>query len=79
MGLVKQDTIKQFVYPSAQAMLDSLAVWHREYNFIRKHRKLGRLTLWQAVCDWYQRQPDIFSGRLPNCSGGVHNLMKLDS
>ena len=34
--------------------------WFVHYNFHRRHRRIGRITPYQAVCHWHDKQPDLF-------------------
>jgi transposase InsO family protein len=69
-GLIKQNTTKQHRYQTASlpepatderrsASLD-LHRWFVQYNFYRRHRRIGRITPYQAVCRWYDKQPELF-------------------
>ena len=59
-GLIKEGTTKQERYASAPAMIRSLNDWNVRYNFYRKHRRIGKITPYQAVCNWFEKQPDLF-------------------
>lgn len=59
-GLIKQGTTKQHTYQSAEQMKDDLHHWFVHYNFFRRHRRIGRITPYEAVCRWYDKQPDLF-------------------
>lgn len=59
-GLIKQGTTKQHIYQNAQQMKDDLHQWFVFYNFFRKHRRIGRITPYQAVLQWHQKQPQLF-------------------
>lgn len=59
-GLIKQGTTKQHTYQSVQEMKRDLHLWFVHYNFLRKHRRIGRITPYQAVCQWHQKQPELF-------------------
>lgn len=59
-GLIKQGTTKVHTYQTVAQMKDDLQQWFVFYNFHRKHRRIGRLTPYEAVCRWYDRQPDLF-------------------
>jgi transposase InsO family protein len=59
-GLIKENTTKQHRYQNPQQMKDDLRCWFIHYNFYRRHRRLGRITPYQAVCRWYQKQPQLF-------------------
>lgn len=59
-GLIKQGTTKAHTYHNAQEMKDDLQSWFVIYNFHRKHRRIGRITPYQAACNWHTKQPEIF-------------------
>jgi transposase InsO family protein len=59
-GLVKEGTTKKEVYTSPVQMIQSLLDWNSFYNFHRKHRRIGKITPYQAVCNWFEKQPDLF-------------------
>ena len=59
-GLIKQGTTKQTTYQNAQQMKDDLQRWFVCYNFFRKNRRIGRITPYQAVCQWNNKQPELF-------------------
>ena len=59
-GLIKQGTTKQHTYLNAQQMKDDLQRWFVFYNFFRKNRRIGEITPDQAVCNWHQKQPELF-------------------
>lgn len=59
-GLVKQGTTKQHTYQNAQQMKEDLHLWFVHYNFHRRHRRIGRITPYEAVCHWHQKQPELF-------------------
>ena len=59
-GLIKQGTTKAHTYQNVEDMKYDLHVWFVYYNFFRKHRRIGRITPYEAVCLWYQKQPELF-------------------
>lgn len=59
-GLIKQGTTKVHTYQTVAQMKDDLQQWFVFYNFHRKHRRIGRVTPYEAVCHWHQKQPDLF-------------------
>ena len=59
-GLIKENTTKQHRYQNPQQMKDDLHRWFIQYNFYRRHRRIGRITPYEAVCHWYQKQPELF-------------------
>jgi transposase InsO family protein len=59
-GLIKENTTKQHHYQNAEQMKDDLQRWLVHYNFYRRHRRIGRITPYEAVCRWYEQQPNLF-------------------
>ncbi len=59
-GLIKEGTTKKNRYQNAQEMKDDLKLWLVLHNFHRKLRRIGRITPYEAVCRWHQKQPEIF-------------------
>lgn len=59
-GIIKQGTTKQHTYQSVEEMKHDLQLWFVHYNFFRKHRRIGRITPYEAVCLWHQKQPELF-------------------
>lgn len=59
-GLIKAGTTKRHRYQNAPQMRADLQAWFVQYNFYRPHRRIGRITPYAAVCDWYVKQPAIF-------------------
>ena len=59
-GLIKDGTTKCHRYENLQEMEDDLHCWFVFYNFRRIHRQIGRITPYQAVCNWHQKQPELF-------------------
>ena len=59
-GLIKQGTTKQTTYQNPQQMKDDLQRWFVCYNFFRKNRRIGKITPYQAVCQWHYKQPELF-------------------
>lgn len=60
-GLIKEGTTKRHVYQNVEQMKDDLQSWFVFYNFHRKHRRIGRITPYEAACHWHQEQPDLFT------------------
>ncbi len=58
--LIKDNTIKVHRYPNRAPMVQDLRQWNTIYNFCRPHRRIGRITPYQAVCNWYLKQPQLF-------------------
>jgi transposase-like protein len=59
-GLTKQNTTKRNTYETAEAMVRDLNAWFVRYNFCRKNRQIGKKTPYEATCNWFKKQPDIF-------------------
>lgn len=59
-GLTKEQTTKKHTYAHPKEMLTDLKRWMVRYDFYRKHRRLGGKTPYQAVCDWYLKEPHRF-------------------
>jgi hypothetical protein len=59
-GLIKENTTRQHRYQNAAQMKDDLRCWVIHYNFYRRHRRIGRITPYEAVCQWHQKQPELF-------------------
>lgn len=59
-GLIKEGTTKRHLYQSVQERETDLHRWFVFYNFRRIHRQIGRITPYQAVCNWYKKQPELF-------------------
>lgn len=59
-GLIKEGTTKKNHYQTAQEMKDDLHLWFVLHNFHRKLRRIGKSTPYEAVCQWHQKQPEIF-------------------
>ena len=59
-GLTKEQTTKRNVYAAPEAMLQDLWGWCVRYNFCRKHRRIGKKTPYEAVCEWHKKQPELF-------------------
>jgi transposase InsO family protein len=59
-GLVKEGTTKVHLYQNVGEMKDDLHRWFVFYNFDRIHRQIGRITPYQAVCQWHQKHPELF-------------------
>jgi len=64
-GLIKEGTTKKNRYQNSLEMKDDLHCWFVIHNFYRKNRRIGRITPYQAVCNWHQKQPELFL-REPN-------------
>lgn len=59
-GLIKEGTTKKHRYSDAKQMIADLDLWVSTYNFYRKHSRLSRKTPYEAVCAWYDKQPELF-------------------
>ena len=62
-GLIKEGTTKCHIYPNRFQMEHDLHRWFVFYNFERIHRQIGRMTPHQSVCNWHQKQPELFRPR----------------
>ncbi|HUV04419.1 MAG TPA: integrase core domain-containing protein [Armatimonadota bacterium] len=60
IGLIRADTTNRNRYPGARQMVEALQSWFIYYNFYRKHRRIGRITPYAKVCQYYQAQPNLF-------------------
>lgn len=60
-GLIKENTTKAHHYQNLQQMEEDLHAWFVQYNFYRRHRRIGRITPYEAVCHWHQKQPELFT------------------
>lgn len=58
--LIKDDTVKSHIYSDAGEMMADLYRWFIQYNFWRKHRRIGRKTPYEKVLEWYECSPSIF-------------------
>lgn len=58
--LIKDNTVKVHRYGTITEMIRDLKRWNSIYNFCRPHRRIGRITPYQAVCNWHQIQPERF-------------------
>jgi transposase InsO family protein len=59
-GLTKEQTTKRNVYATPREMIQDLWGWCVRYNFCRKHRRIGKKTPYEAVCEWHRKQPELF-------------------
>ena len=59
-GLTKETTTKKHTYATPQAMIQDLWDWCVRYNFCRKHRRIGKKTPYEAVCEWHNKRPELF-------------------
>lgn len=59
-GLAKEQTTRRHVYSTPEEMKKDLWGWCVRYNFRRKHRRIGRKTPYEAVCEWYAKRPELF-------------------
>jgi len=59
-GLTKENTTKKHVYVTPEAMIQDLWGWCIRYNFCRKHRRIGKITPYEAVCEWHRKHPELF-------------------
>jgi hypothetical protein len=58
-GLTKEHTPQVHRDDSPEAMIKDLKGWMSRDDFSRK-RRLGGLTPYQAVCDWFKKETDRF-------------------
>lgn len=59
-GLTKENTTRRTTYQTAGEMIADLDGWFVRYNCCRRNRRIGGKTPYEAACDWYDKQPDIF-------------------
>jgi transposase-like protein len=59
-GLTKENTTKKHRYADPKEMITDLKRWMIRYDFFRRHRRLEGKTPYQAVCDWYLKEPQRF-------------------
>jgi transposase InsO family protein len=59
-GLIKENTTKQHTYQTVQQMKADLHRWFVHYNFYRRHRRIGRIAPYEAVCRCHDKQPELF-------------------
>lgn len=60
IGLIRADTTNRTTYPSAAALVEGLHNWFIYYNFYRRHRRIGRVTPYEKMCQWHASDPDLF-------------------
>ena len=58
---IKANTIKRFHYDSIEALKEHLYAYILIYNFNLKLRAIGRKPPFEAILDFYQKTPDIFT------------------
>jgi transposase InsO family protein len=58
---VKANTTKRFHYDNVEALKTHLYHYLLNYNFNLKLRAIGRKTPFDAVLQWYDKKPNIFS------------------
>jgi len=59
-GLIQEGTYKKHKYPGYPELIAGLHSWMVLYNLRRQNRRIGRKTPYQAVCDWYDKHPELF-------------------
>lgn len=59
-GMIQEGTYKRHKYPGYSEMIVGLHQWLVCYNLRRPNRRIGRKTPYEAVCDWYDKRPDLF-------------------
>ena len=80
-GLIKQGTTKCHTYETSEMMDQDLQRWFVEYNYYRRHRRIGRVTPYAKVCAWYEQDPERFIKEPTHLLDyfTVHNEVRLDS
>ena len=58
---VKANTVRKFHYYSVDTLKKHLYEYCLNYNFNLKLRAIGRKPPFQAILDWHEKEPDIFS------------------
>jgi transposase InsO family protein len=58
---VKANTVRKFHYEDVAALKKHLYEYCLNYNFNLKLRAIGRVTPFQAILEWYDKKPAIFS------------------
>ena len=58
---VKANTVRKFHYDRVDALKKHLYEYSLNDNVNLKLRAIGRKPPFQAILDWYEKQPDIFS------------------
>jgi len=58
---IKANTVKRFHYGSVQALKEHLYAYILNYNFNLKLRAIGRISPFEAILNFYQKTPDIFT------------------
>jgi transposase-like protein len=59
-GLTKENTTRKHTYQTADEMRSDIRGWFERYNFHRKNRRIGGKTPYEATCEWYRKEPEIF-------------------
>jgi len=60
IGIIRADTTDRTRYQSAGEMVEALESWASYYNFRRRHRRIGRVTPYDKVWQYYRSNPDLF-------------------
>jgi len=58
---IKANTVKRFHYDTVEALKTHLYAYVLNYNFNLKLRAIGHKTPFDAILDFYQKSPDIFT------------------
>jgi transposase InsO family protein len=70
---IKANTIKRFHYDSIEALKEHLYAYLLIYNFNLKLRAIGRKPPFEAILDFYQKTPDIFTINPDHLIVGLNN------
>lgn len=60
-GLTKENTTKIHRYTSVSEMKTDLNQWLIRYNFYRPHRRIGNKIPYEAMLQWHDKQPELFT------------------
>lgn len=72
---VKANTVKKFHYENITALKKHLYEYCLNYNFNLKLRAIGRITPFQAMLDWYDKEPELFSINPNHLYLGLNNYL----
>lgn len=70
---IKAHTVKRFHYDTVEALKAHLYAYVLNYNFNLKLRAIGRKPPFEAILDFYQKAPDIFSINPNHLIVGLNN------
>jgi transposase len=64
-GLIQAATTKRVRYETPNQRDQALVAWLMHYTFTRRHQRipLGRMTPFEAACQWYATNPELFTRR----------------